>query len=210
MAPAKVPAASPPAPPVEVPAASPPPAPPAPPVKVPAASPLPASPAPPSPAPPKSERAALPIPPAPAVAAAPGPSAGGCLACRPGESALAAAVEIEGGGAACPAEIASSLGKLALSEVEGLSIGLPAGCALLRLELPAKSRYTGFRFEAAAPTAEAVDCLPGRDCPAGGCRFVGQPVVRWDGERQIVLALFESSEARRATLTVYARAARRD
>ncbi len=86
-----------------------------------------------------------------------------------------------------------------------LRAALPAGCALLRVELPRGTRYVGFRYEATGERRRA-DCLPNRPCPAGECRFPGDPVVRREGDRTTVLAWFEVDRRpprARRSLTVY-------
>jgi hypothetical protein len=162
-------------------------------------------------------------PPAPAVAPAPvaapapvsaprliaaAPIARACYECRPGESALLAEVEIAAGGGRCPAELAARLATASRAELALLAGELPAGCALLTVELPANARYSGFRYEAAGGNGRSEDCLAGRACPAGGCSFPIEPVVRREGNATLVLALFESDAARRAGFTVYWRRTR--
>lgn len=75
---------------------------------------------------------------------------------------------------------------------------------MLRVDLPRGARFVGFRYEATGETG-AADCMPSRPCPAAGCRFPGDPVLRRGAERTTVLALFESTSAapRIGALTVY-------
>ena len=79
-----------------------------------------------------------------------------------------------------------------------------AGCRVIAVELPAGARFTGFRYEAQS-AAVAADCLPGRACPAGDCRFPNEPVLRVEGNRTTLLVAFESTAAdlRRAVVAGY-------
>jgi hypothetical protein len=139
----------------------------------------------------------------------PPPAARPCFECRPGEQALWVEARLPGGGAGCPADLAQRLSAAPLAELQAVAAAAPAGCAVLRVDLR-NVRYTGFRYEAAGEKG-AEDCFPGRPCPAGECRFVGEPVLRRDGDRTIVLALFESTGAapRTGALTVYGSTAKR-
>lgn len=91
-----------------------------------------------------------------------------------------------------------------MAELEGLRSTLAAGCAVLRVDLPRGTRFVGFRYEATGEQG-AADCFPNRPCPAGACRFPGDPVIRRDGDRTTVLTPFESTAAaaRVGALTVY-------
>jgi hypothetical protein len=149
--------------------------------------------------------AAAPAPPR-LVAAA--PIARACYECRPGESALLAEAELAAGGGSCPGDLAAGLATISRAELAALAAALPAGCVVLTVELPANARYSGFRYEAAGPNGRGEDCLAGRSCPAGECRFPAEPIVRRDGDATLVLALFESAAARRAGFTVYWRRTR--
>jgi hypothetical protein len=126
-----------------------------------------------------------------------------CFECQPGESALAVAATVAAGGGSCAAGSSERLGSAALGELDAVRSLLGSGCALLHVELPRGARYTGFRYEAEGPNGRAADCLPGKECPIGASRFVGEPVVRREGDQTTVLGLFESSADRRGTLTVY-------
>ena len=85
-----------------------------------------------------------------------------------------------------------------------LSSGLGAGCRVIAVELPAGARFTGYRYEAQS-AGLAADCLPGRGCPAGGCRFPNEPVLRQEGNRTVLLVAFESTapDLRRAVVAGY-------
>lgn len=116
---------------------------------------------------------------------------------------MAITATVGAGGAACPAELAARLKVAATPELTAVAQALPAGCSLLRVELPRGARYTGFRYEAEGPNGRAEDCLPGKPCPAGASRFVGEPIVRREGDVTTVVGLFEATGERRGTLTVY-------
>lgn len=150
-----------------------------------------------------------PAPPKPVPAPRP-PAPRTCFECRPGEQALWAEATLEGGGAGCPGDLRSRLETAPIGELEGLRSGLPVGCALLRVDLPRGMRFVGFRYEATGEKG-AADCFPNRPCPAGDCRFAGDPVLRREGDRTTVLGLFESTAAaaRGAALTVYYTPAKR-
>lgn len=197
-----------PSPPVSAPAPAPPPLAP-PPLPLPpvpqavAAAPAPVAPPPPATVAPPTAPIAV-APPAMPTRGVAAPIARSCFECRPGESALVVDATISDlSGVACAPELAARLGVLLATELEALVASVGGGCAILRIDLPAGARYTGFRYEAAEPSASGADCLPGRDCPAGECRFVGEPIVRRAGDATTVFALFSSSAARRGALTVY-------
>jgi hypothetical protein len=128
--------------------------------------------------------------------------------CPPGESAAWGEAAIEGGATAgCPADIGARLKNVDLEAVATLSSELAAGgagCRVIVVELPAGARFTGFRYEAQS-AGLAADCLPGRGCPSGGCRFPNEPVLRQDGKRTVLLVAFESTAAdmRRAVVAGY-------
>jgi len=176
----------------------------------------------PVPKPPVSASAAAPEPvPAPEVGAIPSPAPApppapplratpierACFECRPGESAWAVEGRFGGGPEGCPADLSARLGSVDAAELDALVAGLPSGCSVLRIDLPKGKRYTGFRYEASTG-ANAADCLANQECPAGGCRFVGPPVLRRHDDGTTVLALFESKAARTAALTAYFREGR--
>lgn len=159
-------------------------------------------PSPPPAAPLAPAEAAAPAAPAPTVSVA-APMARSCFECRPGESALAVAATVAAGGSGCSADAVARLRAAASGEIDAMRDALGSGCALLRVDLPAGARYTGFRYEAEGPNGRAADCLPGRECPIGASRFVGEPIVRRDGAATTVLGLFEAAADRRGTLIVY-------
>lgn len=131
------------------------------------------------------------------------PMARSCFECRPGEAALAVSSTVGAGGERCVDDAATRVRAAAAGEIEALRGALGSGCALLRIDLPKGARYTGFRYEAEGPNGRAADCLPGKECPIGGSRFVGEPIVQRQGDATTVLGLFEASADRRGTLTVY-------
>jgi len=123
-----------------------------------------------------------------------------CFECPPGESALSTErVVPPGGGSGCGADIAAQLrnGEIPSS--------LPAGCHVLRLALPAGTRYTGYRYEVQAG-GDSLDCLAGQSCPQSTGRWPIDPVLIRRPEGTIVLAPFEAGPAereRRAVFTAY-------
>lgn len=183
----------------------------------------------PSPAPPPMPPPAVAAPPAPApapappIAAAPAPAQSQpvvvpprvapaaqvrprlCVECPPGESAAWGEAAIAGGAATgCPTDLPARLEKVPLEGVTQLSGELGAGCRVIAVELPAGARFTGFRYEAQSQGVSA-DCLPGRGCPAGDCRFPGEPILRLVGNRTVLLVGFESTapDLRRAVVAGY-------
>jgi hypothetical protein len=122
-----------------------------------------------------------------------------CFECPPGESALSTErVVPPGGGSGC-GEIAAQL------KSGAVPAGLPGGCHVLRIALPAGARYTGYRFEV-QDRGDSLDCLAGQACPQGTGRWPINPVLIRNPEGTVVLAPFESGPAereRRAVLTVY-------
>lgn len=145
--------------------------------------------------------------------AAPAPSAPAarprlCVECPPGESAAWGEAAIPGAAATgCPADLQARLKTVALAAVGELSAELEraaSGCRVIAVDLPAGARFTGYRYEAQSATVVA-DCLPGRSCPAGDCRFPHEPVLRIEGNRTTLLVSFESTaaEPRRAVVAGY-------
>lgn len=166
--------------------------------------------APPAPAAVPPAPVTAPVAVAPSTPAAPAAPARArlCVECPPGESAAWGEVAIAGGAAAgCPADLAARLKSVELDAVAQLSAELAAsgaGCRVIAVELPAGARFTGFRYEAQS-AGVAADCLPGRGCPAGDCRFPNDPVLRQVGNRTVLLVAFESTAAdlRRAVVAGY-------
>ena len=175
-----------------------------------APAPLPAETPPPAPTP--AIAPAVAPPPAPAAAllpAAPAPARGRlCVECPAGESAAWGEAAIEGGATVgCPVDLPARLKSVDLVAAGALSAELAAagtGCRVIAVELPAGARFTGFRYEAQS-AGVAADCLPGRGCPAGGCRFPNEPVLRVEGNRTVLLVGFESTapDLRRAVVAGY-------
>ncbi|MGE0640518.1 MAG: carboxypeptidase-like regulatory domain-containing protein [Thermoanaerobaculia bacterium] len=163
----------------------------------PAAPPAPVAPAAPESAPP-AEPAPSPLTPS---AATPAPRQRLCVECPPGESAAWGEATIEGGAkGGCPADLAARLRGESLDGLaESSEIG--PGCRVIRVDLPAGARYTGFRFEARSAGVTA-DCLPGRECPAGNARFPFEPVLRETGNRTTLLVAFESDAPDRRSALV--------
>lgn len=138
------------------------------------------------------------------------PVARTCYECGPGEQALYTEVRLETSGG-CGDGLRSRLAAASAADVEGLAGDLPAGCAVLRIDVPKGMRYLGFRYEAGAPGARSEDCFPDRPCGAGGCRFVGDPILVREGSATTVFAIFEvaGDAPRTGGLTVYYAAGRR-
>jgi hypothetical protein len=123
-----------------------------------------------------------------------------CFECPPGESALSTErVIAPGGGASCGGDLASQL------QSGSIPSSLPAGCHVLRIALPAGTRFTGYRYEIQIG-GDNLDCLAGQSCPQSAGRFPINPVLVRRPQGTIVLAPFESGPAdreRRAVLTAY-------
>jgi hypothetical protein len=123
-----------------------------------------------------------------------------CFECPPGEAALSTEhVVPSGGGSGCGGDIAAQL------KSGAAPAGLPDGCNVLRIVLPAGTRYTGYRFEV-QDRGESLDCLAGQACPQDTGRWPINPIVVRNAEGTTVLAPFESGPAereRRAVFTVY-------
>jgi hypothetical protein len=123
-----------------------------------------------------------------------------CVECQPGESALSIERVIPpGGGEGCGGNIAARL-------KEGyVPAGLPAGCSVLRIALPAGARYTAYRYEV-QDGKDSLDCPTAQDCPNHLGRWPMDPVLLRGPQGTIVLAPFEGGSTdreRRAVLTVY-------
>jgi hypothetical protein len=123
-----------------------------------------------------------------------------CFECPPGESALSTEwVVSPGGGSGCGANIGAQLQN---GEVPS---DLPPGCHVLRIALPAGTRYTGYRFEVQAG-GDSLDCMAGQSCPQSAGRWPMNPVLIRKPEGTIVLAPYEAGSAERelrAILTAY-------
>jgi hypothetical protein len=123
-----------------------------------------------------------------------------CFECPPGESALTTERVIQsGGGAGCGADIAAQL------QTGTVPSGLPAGCHVLRIVLPAGTRYTGYRFEVQTG-GDALDCLAGQNCPQSTGRWPIDPVLIRQAQGTVILAPFEAGPGgreRRAVFTAY-------
>ncbi|MCB1009995.1 MAG: hypothetical protein KDB94_14010, partial [Acidobacteria bacterium] len=132
-----------------------------------------------------------------------------CYECGPGEQALYTEVRVDSSGG-CGDAVRAQLAT-ATTAAEALAIELPAGCAVLAVEVPKGMRYLGFRYEAGTPGTRSEDCFPDRPCSVGGCRFVGNPILARDGSATTVFALFEvdGGAPRTGGLTIYYAAGRR-
>lgn len=184
---------------------------PAPPRETPALSPTPTAPAVPAPAPEPAPRPVpTPAPPPPATPAADSVRMRSfedrtCVECQPGESSLSTERVIPPGGGTGCGDVAAQL------QGGDVPPGLPAGCHVLRIAVPAGARYLGYRFEV-QDGSTSLDCLAGQDCPQSTGRWPGNPVLIRGAGGTVVLAPFEAGPAdreRRAVLTVYFTAGKR-
>jgi hypothetical protein len=201
-----------PAPPVEIPAAT---------APTPAPEPAPAAPRPAAPEPPRPAPAPpVPAPPPPnpvpapsAMAPTPAPTAAPtapysvrrrsfedrtCFECKPGESALSLEAVVPPGAEGCGAAVRDLLTRTG-------DTGLPAGCRVLRVSLPAGTHYTGYRYEI-QEGGDGLDCQAGKDCPGGG-RWPLEPALTKSTAGTTIAAAFEGgpgvTRERHAVLTVY-------
>lgn len=121
-----------------------------------------------------------------------------CVECKPGESSLSAEAVVPPGAEGCGEAVRNLLARPG-------DAGLPAGCRVLRLTLPAGTRYTGYRYDVQEGN-DQLDCQAGKDCPGGG-RWPMEPAMTKTAAGTTVTAAFESSAAvtreRHAVLTVY-------
>jgi hypothetical protein len=123
-----------------------------------------------------------------------------CVECQPGETAMSTERVIPpgGGGPGC-GDIATQL------KGGQVPSGLPGGCSVLRIALPAGMRFTAYRYEV-QDGKDNLDCPTGQSCPNNIGRWPINPVLVRSPQGTIVLAPFESVPAereRRAVLTVY-------
>ena len=122
-----------------------------------------------------------------------------CVECQPGETAVSTERVIPPGGGPGCGDIAA---RLKGGEVPS---GLPASCNVLRITLPAGTRYTAYRYEVQDGN-DYLDCATGQGCPNNTGRWPIDPVLIRNPQGTIILAPFESGTAereRRAVLTVY-------
>jgi hypothetical protein len=124
-----------------------------------------------------------------------------CFECKPGESALSVEEVVPAG------ETAGGCGEgiQDLLRNAGVAASLPSGCRMLRIDLPAGMRYTGYRYEV-QEGEQTLDCMAGKECTAGAGRWPIDPVLSKSAAGTTITAAFEprgSSRERRAVLTVY-------
>jgi hypothetical protein len=112
-------------------------------------------------------------------------------------------VLLPAGGNGCPVDLAGRLALVPLTAFDRLRESLPAGCAVLRIDLPPGSSAAAVSLAAGDGETEAV-CQPGSECPVGACAFPFAPLVRRGGETSSVVVIFQStaSAPRRAALAV--------
>ena len=103
-----------------------------------------------------------------------------------------AEARVDVGSAGCPVDLAARLGLVPLAAFERVVEALPAGCAVLRIDLPAGAAVAGVRFEASDGGA-FQECRTATDCPVGASRFPSAPIVRRSGSTAVVLGIFEST-----------------
>jgi hypothetical protein len=122
-----------------------------------------------------------------------------CVECQPGESSLSTERVIPPGGGPGCGDIGA---KLKGGEVPS---GLPAGCNVLRIAIPAGARYTAYRYEV-QDGKDNLDCPTAQSCPNNTGRWPMDPVLLRSPQGTVILAPFESGPVdreRRAVLTVY-------
>lgn len=115
-----------------------------------------------------------------------------------GGRSLRGEVRVEGGGEGCPSDLAARLGlvPLQIPVLEKLDQALPAGCRVLRVEIPAGATVAATRYEAAGEDGVFAACEPGSACPAGGCAFPVAPIQRRGaagGASGVLLGIFQST-----------------
>lgn len=129
-----------------------------------------------------------------------------CPECPPGEASLSVEVVVDGAGTAegCPPEAVSRFAAVAPDHWATGAEELPRPCAALLLDLPSGSRFTGYRYEAAAE-GRYQDCPAGRDCPGLSCSWAGDPMVVRGAAGTRLAALFgnRAERPRRARFTAY-------
>ena len=122
------------------------------------------------------------------------------MECQPGESAMSVEwVPASSGTGSCGADIATRL------KGGQTPPDLPPGCHVLKLTLPAGTRFTAFRYEAQAG-GYSSDCATAQACPKDAGRWPIDPVLIRDPQGTVVLAPFENGGGageHRAVLTVY-------
>jgi hypothetical protein len=113
-------------------------------------------------------------------------------------------IRVEQGGAGCPIDLAGRLALLPLGSFDRLAASLPAGCVVLRLDLPAGTAVGAIRYQALADGMAPADCAPGTACAIPECSFPAPAVVRRTADATVVLGIFQSVAAtpRSAALSV--------
>jgi hypothetical protein len=104
-------------------------------------------------------------------------------------------IRVEQGGAGCPLDLAGRLALLPLGSFDRLAASLPAGCVVLRIDLPAGAPVGAIRYQALADGMAPADCPPGTACAIPECSFPAPAVVRRTTEATIVFAVFQSVAA---------------
>ncbi len=123
------------------------------------------------------------------------------MECKPGEASLTVDLVVSPSPAGCGENLRDNLLRLDAAAIAAMG----EGCHLLRIELPDKARFIGYRYEAQDGSGQGSDCMAGKDCPAGG-RWPVDPVLRRDGAGKITAAAaFENrgDRERRAVMTIY-------
>jgi hypothetical protein len=145
-----------------------------------------------------------------------------CFECKPGEWAVASAVEAAATSAAgCPSD-AAELAHRAMEQVTREASGrlaryggplpdslarldLGPSCRLVVAVLPGESRFSGFRFEVIGPRARG-ECRGAGGCEIGEASWLFDAQVRSSAGATFVYSVFENlspTERRKAILTAY-------
>jgi len=133
---------------------------------------------------------------------------------------------VGGSGEACPEGLAARVSGLALTlRADGrgflpgyagpvsMVTGAPGldraegdRCRVLPVHLPEGARFVAFQFEAAGAGGGWERCVGGQPCPAGGGRWVDNPILESDAAGTLVAAAYENragGEPRPVRFTVF-------
>jgi hypothetical protein len=133
---------------------------------------------------------------------------GTCPECQPGEWVATVEVSVGGDGAGCPADLAVRVASTAsMLAAGGEAAGAQAGpvgaaeplapfqdeggrCRVTAVHLPEGAGFTAFQFEAGGGAWER--CLADQPCPAGGGRWVVNPVLETKAAGTLVASAYEN------------------